>query len=87
MPGRVQNQPQSIAQYRVLRQIGAGGMGEVYLAEDTRLGRKVALKILPAHFTNDAERVRRFEVEARAASALNHPNILTIYEVGHAPTS
>jgi eukaryotic-like serine/threonine-protein kinase len=86
MPGRVQNQPQSIAQYRVLRQIGAGGMGEVYLAEDTRLGRKVALKILPAHFTNDAERVRRFEVEARAASALNHPNILTIYEVGHAPT-
>ena len=71
-----------IAHYRLLSRLGAGGMGEVHLAEDTRLGRKVALKILPAEFVADADRVRRFEQEARAVSALNHPNILVIYEIG-----
>ncbi|MGH9935767.1 MAG: hypothetical protein ACREAM_05940, partial [Blastocatellia bacterium] len=64
----------AIAHYRLLAPLGAGGMGEVYLAEDTKLSRKVALKLLPAEFTQDAGRVRRFEQEARAASALNHPN-------------
>jgi serine/threonine-protein kinase len=73
----------TIARYRVGRLIGAGGMGEVYLAEDEVLQRKVALKLLPARFTQDEERVRRFQREARAVSALNHPNILTIYEIGH----
>jgi non-specific serine/threonine protein kinase len=68
--------------YRILAPIGAGGMGEVVLAEDTRLKRNVAIKLLPAHFTTDADRVRRFEQEARVASALNHPNIITIHEIG-----
>jgi eukaryotic-like serine/threonine-protein kinase len=68
--------------YQILRLLGAGGMGEVYLAEDTRLHRKVALKLLPAAFTSQPERVRRFRQEALAASALNHPNILTVYDVG-----
>ena len=74
----------TIARYRVGRLIGAGGMGEVYLAEDEVLRRKVALKLLPVRFTQDPERVRRFQREARAVSALNHPTILTIYEIGHA---
>jgi serine/threonine protein kinase/Tfp pilus assembly protein PilF len=75
---------QRISHYRVDRLLGAGGMGEVYLAEDASLHRKVALKLLPQRFSADEERVRRFQREARAASALNHPNIITIYEIGQA---
>lgn len=71
-----------IDHYQILSLIGAGGMGEVHLAQDLRLQRKVALKLLPAQWSNDPERVRRFLKEAQAASALNHPNIITIYEVG-----
>ncbi|MGH9956080.1 MAG: protein kinase domain-containing protein, partial [Pyrinomonadaceae bacterium] len=72
----------TIARYHVLSLVGAGGMGRVYLAEDTALGRRVALKLLPEHFTNNKDQVLRFRQEARAASALNHPGILTVYEVG-----
>jgi serine/threonine protein kinase len=68
--------------YEIIAPIGAGGMGEVYRARDTRLGREVALKILPEFFSRDADRLRRFEQEARAVAALNHPNILAIHDIG-----
>jgi serine/threonine protein kinase/predicted ATPase len=77
VPGRT-----TLGAYRVLEQIGAGGMGTVYLAKDVRLGRRVALKVLPAQFARDEELVRRFQQEARAVAALNHPNILTVHEIG-----
>ncbi len=73
---------QTLGHYRILALLGAGGMGEVYLAEDTRLRRKVAIKVLPRTIARDADGLRRFEQEAFAASALNHPNILTIFEFG-----
>src|SRR5215467_13508890 len=71
----------SLAHYTIISKIGAGGMGEVYRARDMKLGRDVAIKALPAAFSTDAERLRRFEQEAQAAGALNHPNILVIYHV------
>src|SRR5947209_11150031 len=73
---------ESIAHYRIESLIGVGGMGQVYLARDERLGRKVALKFLPERLTANNSQLSRFKSEARAASALNHPNILTVYEIG-----
>lgn len=72
-----------IGPYRLVSKLGAGGMGEVYLAQDTRLGRQVAVKILPREFSVDADRRRRFLLEAKAASALNHPNVVTVHDFGH----
>src|SRR5438093_9115047 len=71
-----------LGRYEIRSKIGEGGMGEVYLAEDSRLHRKVALKILPADLASNQDRMRRFEQEATAAAALNHPNIAHIYEIG-----
>jgi serine/threonine protein kinase/sugar lactone lactonase YvrE len=71
-----------LGNYRVLSQLGKGAMGVVYLAHDTRLNRKIAIKMLPTEFTQEPSRLRRFEREARAASALNHPNVITVHEVG-----
>src|SRR6266496_2859767 len=68
--------------YEVVSPLGAGGMGEVYRAKDPRLGRDVAIKVLPASFSADADRLRRFEQEARAAGVLNHPNITAVYDIG-----
>src|SRR5947209_16660489 len=68
--------------YEILAAIGAGGMGEVYRARDARLNRDVAVKVLPSAFASDSERLSRFEQEARAAAALNHPNILAVFDIG-----
>src|SRR5579863_9234611 len=71
----------TVLQYQLIEKLGAGGMGEVYKARDTRLNRFVAMKVLPAGMSADPERRRRFIHEAQAASALNHPNIITIYDI------
>jgi eukaryotic-like serine/threonine-protein kinase len=75
---------QTVGHYKILKRIHAGGMGEVYLASDLIVGRKAALKLLPAHVTGNADRLKRFQQEARVVAGLNHPNILTVYEVGEA---
>ena len=78
---------QTIGSFRILSQLGRGGMGEVYLAQDSKLGRKVALKLLPEELTRREDLVRRFALEAKAASGLNHPNIVTVYEIGQTGSS
>jgi eukaryotic-like serine/threonine-protein kinase len=73
---------ETLNQYRITGSIGAGGMGEVFRARDTRLNRDVAVKVLPKDFAADADRLRRFEQEAKTLAALNHPNVLTIHDAG-----
>ena len=74
----------TISHYKILSEIGKGGMGEVYLTEDTELDRKVAIKLLNEEFSQDTDKLNRFVQEAKAASALNHPNILTVHQIGEA---
>src|ERR1700745_2047106 len=71
-----------IGPYEIVARIGAGGMGEVFRARDTRIGREVAIKVLPAALASNADRLQRFEVESRATGSLNHPNLVTIFDVG-----
>src|SRR5258705_6707982 len=73
---------ETVGPYKIISLLGEGGMGEVYLAQDTRLGRQVALKLLPTYLSGENDRVRRFGQEARAASALNHPNVCVVHEIG-----
>src|SRR4029079_391592 len=72
----------TLSHYRIVAKLGAGGMGEVYRAHDSRLNREVAIKVLPHDFADNSDHLQRFEQEAQATSALNHPNILTVYDVG-----
>ena len=76
------NSGSKLGPYEILAPLGAGGMGEVYRARDSRLDRVVAVKVLPSSFASDAERLRRFEQEARSVAALNHPNILAVHDIG-----
>jgi len=71
-----------LGSYEIVSPLGASGMGEVYRAKDPRLGREIAVKVLPASFSDDADRLRRFEQGARAAGVLNHPNITAVYDIG-----